>query len=98
MEMHDVGLLIPNDWDLFDMLGGVWEWAWDGFDTEEQIPFTDDPVEDPLGPGGTLARAYRGGALYSTSANCRAAYRRIAVATYLDHDNGLRVVRTAPAP
>ncbi|MCC6157562.1 MAG: formylglycine-generating enzyme family protein [Deltaproteobacteria bacterium] len=92
---HEVGLKDPNAWGLYDMLGNAWEWAFDGYDAEPYNYDPAGPVTDPVAPG-TLARIYRGGSMYAYAANCRAAYRRLALSTYMDEDNGVRLARNKP--
>lgn len=92
---HEVGLKDANAWGLHDMLGNVWEWTFDGYDAEPFVYDPTGPVTDPVAPG-TLARIYRGGSMFAYAANCRAAYRRLALPTYLDEDNGVRLARSKP--
>ncbi|MCZ7583112.1 MAG: formylglycine-generating enzyme family protein [Deltaproteobacteria bacterium] len=96
-DINKVGTKDANAYGLHDMLGSVWEWTWDGIDDETDVPyqFDEEPVLDPTGPGGTVAHMYRGGSMFASAADCRAAYRRVGVADRLDEDNGLRVVRTS---
>jgi formylglycine-generating enzyme required for sulfatase activity len=91
---HEVGLKDANDWGLNDMLGNIWEWTWDGFDSDADIPFTPEPATDPAGPGGTAAHAYRGGGIHSSSLDCRSAKRRVAKIDFRDGDTSMRLVRT----
>ncbi len=58
--------LKENVWGLYDTLGNVWEWCWDGWDVDEykrRVGQADEePVEDPVcdsSPEGW--RVYRGG-------------------------------------
>jgi formylglycine-generating enzyme required for sulfatase activity len=77
---HPVGHKAPNGWGLYDMLGNVWEWCFDGRRTYQKKSET-----DPLGrakPG--AARVLRGGSWFSTAQGVRAAIR-------LDHHPGDRL-------
>ena len=47
-----------NQWNLYDMLGNVWEWCEDWFDADY---YKRSPKEDPHGPGIGDFRVFRGG-------------------------------------
>ena len=69
----EVGLLKPNPWGLYDMLGSAFEWCldwWGGFTAGEN-------VTDPKGPSsnGNSRRVLRGGSMDQAASTCRAAYR-----------------------
>jgi serine/threonine-protein kinase len=68
--VHPVGLLQPNAWRLYDMLGNALEWTadwWGRYPAEDQT--------DPTGPASGEGKAMRGGAFYSALANVRIASR-----------------------
>ncbi len=54
--VHDVGLLKPNAWGLYDMHGLEFEFVRDGYRR-----YTPHPVSDPVGPLDSLECVVRGG-------------------------------------
>ncbi len=70
-ETHTVGGKLPNAWGLYDMLGNVLEWCYDGLRT-----YTRQAVVDPVGPTEAGAsRALRGGSWSGAARGARAADR-----------------------
>lgn len=68
------GSLLPNNYGLYDMSGGVWEWCWDAFDDE----YYGKPVEaDPKGPYRVWrSKVSRGGSWTRSAFEGRCSYRR----------------------
>lgn len=86
-----VGLLSPNDWDLFDMHGNVHEWCSDWFDRNY---YADSPGMDPQGTKKGLARALRGGDWGSKDGwYCRCAIRSLSSPDRRSPRVGFRVVK-----
>jgi formylglycine-generating enzyme required for sulfatase activity len=79
---HDVGGKQPNAWGLYDMLGNVWEWCWDTYDTEVYGDY----------------RVLRGGGWFDEHRSCRASVRRRSHPTYEIDDVGFRVARSVALP
>ena len=87
---HPVGTKEPNGWELFDMLGNVMEWTWDGYARDIA-----ESATDPEGLADAHYRTVRGGAFrYYGGARTRAAYRTTHTPGYRIRSVGLRVVRT----
>ncbi|MBQ7666574.1 MAG: formylglycine-generating enzyme family protein [Kiritimatiellae bacterium] len=63
--LHDVGLLAPNAYGLYDTLGNVWEWCsdWNG-------GYTMADQTDPTGVASGTQRVRRGGAFDSPALRC----------------------------
>ena len=67
---HRVGTRQANAWGLYDMLGNVWEWVWDGYGSYPRGGLT-----DPLGDDRSGLRVVRGGSWSYFARFVRAAYR-----------------------
>ncbi|SJN21566.1 formylglycine-generating enzyme family protein [Luteococcus japonicus] len=74
---HPVRLKQPNEWGLFDMLGGVWEWCWDLYDPDVYGSY----------------RIIRGGGWSDPQWSCRAGVRRKTNPASSFDDLGFRIGR-----
>ena len=87
-----VGSFAPNGYGLYDMVGNVWEWCWNQYQSGAGFP----GGVDPRGPAVGSARAARGGSWNYHTVYCRVANR---LGHYPTHERsflGFRLVRTAP--
>jgi len=69
---HAVGRKQANAWQLYDMLGNMWEWTADWFDKNYYV--RSEP-RDPTGPASGTYRALRGGAWDDNARNIRLSNR-----------------------
>jgi eukaryotic-like serine/threonine-protein kinase len=103
---HPTGLLLPNEFGLFDVLGNVWELCHNGplTDTYVRPPYPaatrEHPASDSLADE-TIKSAYtwrslRGGAFDYTPTTARSAHRDVFPVEKRGIYLGMRVVRTLP--
>jgi formylglycine-generating enzyme required for sulfatase activity len=91
---HAVGEKKPNAWGLYDMHGNLWEWCQDLYGDKY---YSESPKVDPQGPAkGTGAHVLRGGAWYTSTWDCRSAYRYWGWPGWHEPYDGFRVVVAAP--
>ena len=88
---HRVASKLANRWGLYDMLGNVWEWVFDG-----SGKYRRSYEANPVRTVGTF-RVVRGGSWINNARSCRAAFRD----DYLVADNrfsnlGFRLSRSLP--
>jgi len=90
---HPVGQKEANAFGLYDMLGNVWEWCEDWYNTS----YDGAPVNGSawLTGGEQKDRVLRGGAWSSSVSTLRFAHRGSAAPGTRDHDVGFRVVAIA---
>lgn len=67
-----VGLLKPNAWGVYDMIGNVWEWVADSFSRDY---YSVSPGLDPPGPELSSRKVMRGGSYHCTPERARVGIR-----------------------
>jgi formylglycine-generating enzyme required for sulfatase activity len=80
----------PNAWGLYDMLGNVYEWAWDRYDAS--LPGGMDPQRTASG----ALRVFRGGYWDYSARFLRAAFRSSVTPGYRYFGIGFRLSRSVP--
>lgn len=88
-----VGSFEPNGWGFYDMLGNVWEWCEDRFET-----YGGQPVVDPRGALFGEYRVLRGGGWDAAPALARCAYRGANLPDACNTNYGFRVAIIPPTP
>lgn len=89
---HPVRQKRPNAWGLYDMIGNVWEWCWDGY---EPTYYDHSPGTDPVGPSVLSERVNRGGGYSGGGQYGRAADRSRDNPSGIRYSSqGLRTVRS----
>jgi formylglycine-generating enzyme required for sulfatase activity len=86
---HLVDRLSPNDWNLSDMLGNVFEWINDWYGD-----YAPGAATDPTGPEFGAERILRGGSYYSGAIEVRSAMRLRTAPDESYANVGFRVART----
>lgn len=87
-----VGTRLPNELDIYDMSGNVWEWCWDIFD---KYPLND--ITNPKGPIYGKNRVLRGGNWSQIPDFCTVSYRYTMV-NFCDLLNGVIGFRCVKIP
>jgi len=87
---NPVGQKIPNEINLYDMSGNVWEWC---NDFHSSSYYQQSPTDDPVGPANGTQHVKRGGG-FLIAENCRIHGRGRNTADFSSEDLGLRLART----
>jgi formylglycine-generating enzyme required for sulfatase activity len=90
--IHPVKQKQPNAWGLYDMLGGVWEWAADWYE-EGYYGTLPLMATDPMGPPSGTYRVARGGAWVYSPWVLRVSIRVRSVPVGRDVNLGFRCAR-----
>ncbi len=88
------GTYVANNFGLYDMVGNVFEWCEDTYDSMYYGgQFSSNTAIDPVGPPSFegSVRVLRGGCWFSDPVRCRSAYRRAFAPGHRSHDLGFRL-------
>lgn len=92
---HPVGEKAPNSWGLYDVLGNVWEWVYDWYDSGYYSSCSSG-CTDPVGPSSGSLRVIRGGGWNYNARGVRAALRVNLAPGYRNDVLGFRLLRSVP--
>jgi len=93
--IHGVGQKRANAWGLFDILGNVWEWVSDWYDSKY---YRKGPAVDPEGPSKGKYRVLRGGSCVEPPRSVRVSRRNWYGPETRNDYWGFRCVREAKGP
>lgn len=88
--VHEIAKKAPNKYGLFDMLGNIWEWVMDSYDSAY---YANSAKKNPVCNKITPYKSCRGGSIHAFSEMCRSEFRYNEPAYYRSSDLGFRVVR-----
>ncbi len=71
-ETKPVGLKFPNELEIYDMSGNVFEWCWDWYDKDF---YKKNVGKNPVNLKTSSLRVLRGGSWYADADHCRVAHR-----------------------
>ena len=92
---HPVREKLPNDWQLYDIHGNVWEWVQDWYADDY---YQQSPRANPGGPESGSTRVLRGGSWDSGAGLCRSSFRLPRDPGLRDHCMGFRLARDGAWP
>ncbi|MEO5348204.1 MAG: formylglycine-generating enzyme family protein [Magnetococcus sp. YQC-3] len=91
---HPVGSLKPNAWGFHDMMGNVWEWVADRYQSDY---YAKSPETDPQGPpDGPPLRVLRGGGWHDDPEHMRSAIRFYFSQSGRNNSLGFRLAKNCP--
>jgi len=91
LQRHEVGQKKPNELELFDMSGNVWEWCTDYWNKDY---FKNSPLENPVTTLKSIYRVVRGGSWSNYARQCKTTFRGDYGPENSDANLGFRIART----